>query len=80
MGRREIFHSFSLLVEIEGYFTHEFVSYVYETEDSSNLVGENKINYFEIVLQMNLWWQSFCSHHISTVEILLLVLWAEITR
>jgi hypothetical protein len=37
MGRREIFHTFSLLVEIEGHFTHEFVSYVYETEDSVNL-------------------------------------------
>jgi hypothetical protein len=33
MGRREKFHTFSLLVEIEGHFTHEFVSYVYETED-----------------------------------------------
>jgi hypothetical protein len=30
MERREIFRTFSLLVEIEGYFTHEFVSYVYE--------------------------------------------------
>jgi hypothetical protein len=33
MGRREIIHTFSLLVEIEGYFTNEFVSYVHETED-----------------------------------------------
>jgi hypothetical protein len=33
MGRREIFYNFSLLLEIEGHFTHEFVSYVYETED-----------------------------------------------
>jgi hypothetical protein len=33
MGRREIFLTFSLLVEIEGHFTNEFVSYVYETED-----------------------------------------------
>jgi hypothetical protein len=33
MGSREMFHTFSLLVEIEGHFTHEFVSYVYETED-----------------------------------------------
>jgi hypothetical protein len=32
MGRREIFHTFLLLVEIVGHFTHEFVSYVYETE------------------------------------------------
>jgi hypothetical protein len=32
MGRREIFLTFSLLVEIEGHFTNEFVSYVYETE------------------------------------------------
>jgi hypothetical protein len=31
MGRREIFHTFSPLVEIEGHFTHEFVTYVYET-------------------------------------------------
>jgi hypothetical protein len=36
MGRREIFHTFSLLVEIEGHFTHEFVTYVYETEDWQN--------------------------------------------
>jgi hypothetical protein len=35
MGRREICHTFSLLVEIEGHFTHEFVSYVYEIEDRS---------------------------------------------
>jgi hypothetical protein len=27
MGRREIFHTFSLLVEIEGHFTHEFVTF-----------------------------------------------------
>jgi hypothetical protein len=37
MGRREIFSTFSLLVEIEGHFTNEFVSYryryVYETDD-----------------------------------------------
>jgi hypothetical protein len=33
MGRREIFHTFLLLVEIEGHFTHELVSYVYETQD-----------------------------------------------
>jgi hypothetical protein len=33
MGRREIFHTFSLLVEIEGHFAHEFVNYVCETED-----------------------------------------------
>jgi hypothetical protein len=32
MGRREIFLTFSLLVEIEGHLTNEFVSYVYETE------------------------------------------------
>jgi hypothetical protein len=39
MGCREIFHTFSLLVELEGHFTHEFVSfvsYVYETEDRSH--------------------------------------------
>jgi hypothetical protein len=33
MGRREIFPTSSLLVEIEGHFTHEFVAYVYETQD-----------------------------------------------
>jgi hypothetical protein len=33
MGRREIFLTFLLLVEIEGHFTNEFVTYVYETED-----------------------------------------------
>jgi hypothetical protein len=38
MGRREIYHTFSLLVEIEGHFTHEFVSYVYETEDREHTV------------------------------------------
>jgi hypothetical protein len=27
MGSREIFHTFSLLVEIEGHFTHGFVTY-----------------------------------------------------
>jgi hypothetical protein len=32
MGRREILLTFSLLIEIEGHFTNEFVSYVYETE------------------------------------------------
>jgi hypothetical protein len=36
MGRREIFLTFSLLVEIEGHFINEFVSYVYETEDRSD--------------------------------------------
>jgi hypothetical protein len=35
MGRRETFHSFSQLVYIEGPFTHEFVTYVYETQDWS---------------------------------------------
>jgi hypothetical protein len=33
MGRREIFHTFWLLVKIEGHFTYEFVTYVYETPD-----------------------------------------------
>jgi hypothetical protein len=33
MGRREIFLTFSQLVEIEEHFTKEFVSYVYETKD-----------------------------------------------
>jgi hypothetical protein len=32
MGRWEIFHTTTLLVEIEGHFTHEFVTYVYETD------------------------------------------------
>jgi hypothetical protein len=31
MGRRGIFHTYSLLGEIEGHFIHEFVTYVYET-------------------------------------------------
>jgi hypothetical protein len=29
MGRKEIFHNFLLLVEIDGHFTHDFVTYVY---------------------------------------------------
>jgi hypothetical protein len=33
MEKREIVLTFSLLVEIKGHFTNEFVSYVYETED-----------------------------------------------
>jgi hypothetical protein len=33
MGRRKTFITLSLLVEIKGHFTNEFVSYVYETED-----------------------------------------------
>jgi hypothetical protein len=33
IGRRGIFLNFSLLVEIEGHFTNEFVIYVCETED-----------------------------------------------
>jgi hypothetical protein len=33
IGRREIFLPSSLLVEIEGYFSLEFVNYVCETED-----------------------------------------------
>jgi hypothetical protein len=36
MGIRQIIHTFSLLVEIEGHFTHEFVSNVDETEDWFN--------------------------------------------
>jgi hypothetical protein len=35
IGRREIFLTSSLLVEIEGYFSLEFVNYVCETEDRS---------------------------------------------
>jgi hypothetical protein len=30
MGRREIFLTFSLFVEIEGHFTNELVGYVYD--------------------------------------------------
>jgi hypothetical protein len=33
MRRREIFLTFSLLDEIEGHFTQEFVTNVYATED-----------------------------------------------
>jgi hypothetical protein len=39
-GRREIFLTFSLLVEIQGHVTNEFVSYVYETEDRIILFTE----------------------------------------
>jgi hypothetical protein len=42
MGRREIFLTFSLLVEIEGHFTNEFVSYVYETEDWITILGQEE--------------------------------------
>jgi hypothetical protein len=35
IGRREIFLTSSLLVEIEGYFSLEFVNYVCETDDCS---------------------------------------------
>jgi hypothetical protein len=38
MGGREIFHTFLLLVAIEGHFTHEFIIYVYETRDRSQIV------------------------------------------
>jgi hypothetical protein len=33
MGRREILHAILLLVEIGGHLTHEFVTYVYETQE-----------------------------------------------
>jgi hypothetical protein len=46
MGRREIFLTFLLLVEIEGHFTNEFVSYVYETENWTALFGGSKITIF----------------------------------
>jgi hypothetical protein len=36
MGSTEIFNTFSLLVEIEGGFTYEFVTYVYETKDEES--------------------------------------------
>jgi hypothetical protein len=38
MGRREIFHTFSLLVEMERHFTHEFVTCDYETQDWNPVV------------------------------------------
>jgi hypothetical protein len=37
MGRRGIFHSFSLLDEIEGLFTDEFVTYVYSMRQRTAL-------------------------------------------
>jgi hypothetical protein len=46
MGRREIFLTFSLLVEIEGHFTNEFVSYVYETEDSMSYRTFSMVGHF----------------------------------
>jgi hypothetical protein len=49
MGRREIFLTFSLLVEMEGNFTNEFVSYVYVTEDWIQ---------FQIWLQLYIWIQN----------------------
>jgi hypothetical protein len=42
IGRREILLTFLLLVEIDGHFTNEFVSYVYETEDWRVLVITTK--------------------------------------
>jgi hypothetical protein len=48
MGRREIFITFSLLVEIEGHLTNEFVSYVYETEVSSD--GSDPYDRHKVIL------------------------------
>jgi hypothetical protein len=53
MGRREIFLTFSLLVEIEGHLTNEFVSYVYETEDRSG-TPTFWLNMFLIISQKDL--------------------------
>jgi hypothetical protein len=50
MGRREIFLTFSLLVETEGHFTNELVSYVYETEDSSFHTQKNTFSYLALYL------------------------------
>jgi hypothetical protein len=33
MGTTEIFYTFSLLVEIEGHFSHDFVTWDYKTQD-----------------------------------------------
>jgi hypothetical protein len=38
MGRRELVHTFSLLVEIEGHFTHEYVTEVYEHSGQVSMV------------------------------------------
>jgi hypothetical protein len=43
MGRWEIFHTFSLLVEIEGHFAHAFVNYVYETQERVPVYSVNAI-------------------------------------
>jgi hypothetical protein len=43
IGRREIFLTSSLLVEIEGHFSLEFVNYVCETEDWSLLQWSPKV-------------------------------------
>jgi hypothetical protein len=40
MGRREVFHTFSLLVEIEGHFTNKFVTYVYEAQNRIQIRGK----------------------------------------
>jgi hypothetical protein len=50
IGRREIFLTSSLLVEIEGHFSLEFVNYVCETEDLSSVhhskMAENFVHLF----------------------------------
>jgi hypothetical protein len=51
MGRREIFHTSSLLVEIDRHFTREFVIYDYETlvQDLYNRSVEKSTFYFLII-------------------------------
>jgi hypothetical protein len=41
MGRGDIFITFSLLVEIEGHFNHEFVPYVYGSKGSKEKRGDD---------------------------------------
>jgi hypothetical protein len=48
MGRKEIFLTFFLLVEIEGHFTNEFVSYVYETEDRLPAPTKQNVSFCDI--------------------------------
>jgi hypothetical protein len=43
IGRREIFLTSSLLVEIEGHFSLEFVNYICETEDRSGAKKETNV-------------------------------------
>jgi hypothetical protein len=43
MGRREIFLTFSQLVEIEGHFTNEFVSYRYDYETEDRCISPSTV-------------------------------------